>query len=113
MNIGIAELIAKNFKVGDIVHSSMLRDISNSKRHVNCYSVVLRELADAGVLKKLKMSGRNMEYRVIADVNIAIDAEIKRRKEPRKIGVVITPFANAFPNHLMQKFNESIARVRA
>ncbi|HGN9133226.1 hypothetical protein [Providencia stuartii] len=112
MNIVIAEIIAKNFKVGDVVTSVIVRDLDNGRVHLNNYSSVLNDLVVWGAVTKQKKRGKIAEFKIIGDVSIAINAEIKKR-ESSKLSSREGSFSRAFPEHLIDKFNSLLAGVRA
>ncbi|MTC80317.1 hypothetical protein [Providencia stuartii] len=112
MNIVIAEIIAKNFKVGDVVTSVIVRDLDNGRVHLNNYSSVLNDLVVWGAVTKQKQRGKSATFKITGDVNVAIKAEIKKR-EASKSNSRECAFSRAFPEHLIDKFNSLLAGVRS
>ncbi|MFY3770070.1 hypothetical protein ACOT1K_09400 [Providencia manganoxydans] len=112
MNIVIAEIIAKNFKVGDVITSANIRDLDNGRVHLNNYSSTLNDLVAWGMADKQKQRGKSATFKITGDVNIAIKAEIKKR-EASKSSCREGAFSRAFPEHLIDKFNSLLAGVRA
>nr|WP_306804896.1 hypothetical protein [Providencia sp. PROV195] len=112
MNIVIAEIIAKNFKVGDVITSVIVRDLDNGRVHLNNYSSVLNDLVVWGAVTKQKQRGKIATFKIIGDVSIAINAEIKKR-EGSKLSSREGAFSRAFPDYLIEKFNSLLAGARA
>lgn len=112
MNIVIAEIIAKNFKAGDVITSVIVRDLDNGRVHLNNYSSVLNDFVVWGAVTKQKQRGKIATFKIIGDVSAAINAEIKKR-EASKLSSREGVFSRAFPDYLIEKFNSLLAGARA
>ncbi|WP_368877341.1 hypothetical protein [Providencia vermicola] len=112
MNIQHMIECGKIFKVGDIISS--VRVSKEVGKSVNVSGQTVRQLAKIGAAKKKEKIGIVTYYEVIRNIQDAINDELDRRRK----GASAREHQRSnkkepFNYSLVQKFNESIARVRA